>query len=235
MTRAEEVAKNLAEVRARVAEAARACGRDPATVRLVAVSKTKPADDVRAALAAGQALFGENYAQELREKSDALGSAPAAAGGPEWHFLGALQSNKAKLVVGRAALVHTCDRLSLAKELDKRAAAQGLVQRVLVEVNLAAEPQKGGVAPAELPALLRALAALPALRCEGLMCIPPAEGEARPWFARLRALRDEAAARGDAGGPLPELSMGMTADYPEAIAEGATLVRVGTAIFGARS
>ena len=231
------IARNLAIVRARIARATEAAGRDPATVRLIAVSKTKQAALVQAALAAGQRLFGENYAQELKEKCDELGAAPANPGAPEWHFIGALQSNKAKLVVGRAAVIQTCDRSSLARELGKQAAklalaTPGFVQRVLLEVNVGREPQKGGCLPEALPALLREVAALPGLRCEGLMAIPPAEGEPRAWFRALRTLREEAQQAG--AGPLPELSMGMSADFELAIAEGATLLRVGTAIFGAR-
>ena len=232
------IGRNLAGVHARIARAAEAAGREPASVRLIAVTKTKPVAAVIAALAAGQQLFGENYAQELKEKCDALGSAAATPGAPEWHFLGALQGNKAKLVVGRAALVHTCDRLSLAQELNKQAAkaaigAPGFVQRVLLEVNLGREPQKGGCHPEALPELLREVFALPGLRCEGLMCIPPAEGDPRGWFRALRTLRDQALQGGL--GPLPVLSMGMSADFEQAIAEGATLVRVGTALFGARA
>jgi pyridoxal phosphate enzyme (YggS family) len=223
-----QIQARLRAVRERIDAAARAAGREPSSVRLVAVSKTRPAAEVAAALAAGQLLFGENYAQELRDKSDALGA------GPEWHFIGALQSNKAKLVVGRAAVIQTCDRRSLAEELDKRARALGLVQRVLVEVNVGAEPQKGGCPAAELPALLDRIAALAGLRCEGLLCIPPAEGDPRPHFAALRVLRD-GAVRSGSHGPLPELSMGMSADFEAAIAEGSTLVRVGTAIFGERA
>jgi len=184
------------------------------------VGKTKPVEMLRQAFAAGQAIFGENYAQELREKAEALP-------GAEWHFIGALQTNKAKLVVGRAALIHTCDRLALAQELSKRAKAGGLTQRVLLEVNVGREPQKAGAMPDQVSQLLSQVRALPALSCEGLMCIPPAEGDPRPHF---RALRELARALG-----LAQLSMGMTADYEIAIEEGATLVRVGTAIFGERA
>jgi pyridoxal phosphate enzyme (YggS family) len=222
-----EVRANLEAVRARVLRACERARRDPASVRLIAVSKTKPLDLIRAALDAGQRDFGENYAQELRDKHDEL-----AALAPErravFHFIGALQTNKAKYVVGRASLVHTVDRAALAQELARRAAAQGLVQRILLEVNLAAEPQKGGVLPDALASLLAEVRALPALSLQGLMCIPPAGQESRPHFARLRALRDE-------HGAGPELSMGMSEDFEAAIEEGATLVRVGTAIFGARS
>jgi PLP dependent protein len=214
-----EVAAGLARVRERIAKACARAGRDPASVRLIAVSKTKPLELIREAAAAGQTIFAENYAQELREKADAL---PAV----EWHFVGALQTNKAKLVVGRAALIHTCDRLALAQELSKRAKALGVTQRVLLEINVGREPQKAGALPEDASALLEQARALPALSCEGLMCIPPAAGDPRPHFRSLRQL-------GQALG-LRELSMGMSADYESAIEEGATLVRVGTAIFGER-
>jgi pyridoxal phosphate enzyme (YggS family) len=203
-----------------MAAACARAGRDPASVKLIAVGKTKPIDLLREARAAGQTIFGENYAQELREKADALP-------GAEWHFIGALQTNKAKLVVGRATLIHTCDRIGLAQELSKRAKAAGLTQRVLLEVNVGREPQKAGVLPEEAPALLDQVRALAALACEGLMCIPPAEGDARRDFRSLRQLAESLGLR--------ELSMGMTADYETAIEEGATLVRVGTAIFGERN
>ena len=216
-----EIAARLAAGKARVAQAAARAGRDPASVRLIAVSKTKPVALVREALAAGQTLFGENYAQELREKSEALGP------GVEWHFIGALQTNKARMVVGRAALIHTCDRLALARELSKRAQGGGLTQRVLLEVNVGREPQKAGALPEQAAALLDQVRALPGLRCDGLMCIPPASGDPRPHFRALREL--------GAGLGLAELSMGMSADFEVAIEEGATLVRVGTAIFGERT
>ncbi|GAC1342316.1 MAG: YggS family pyridoxal phosphate-dependent enzyme [Myxococcales bacterium] len=225
------VAERLAAVRGRIAQAARNAGRDPASVALVAVSKVQPLAALREALAAGQRALGENYAQELRDKAEALaGHDPE----PEWHFLGALQTNKVKYVVGRARLVHTCDRLTLAQELSRRAAAQGLVQRVLVEVNVGDEPQKAGVLPGEAAGFLRAIAQLQGLSCEGLMCIPPAAGDPRPHFRALRVLRDRLVGEGHHPGPLSELSMGMSADYEAAVEEGATLVRVGTAIFGAR-
>ncbi len=214
-----DVASGLASVRANIARACARAGRDPATVRLIAVSKTKPLSMLQEAAAAGQRIFGENYAQELREKAEALP-------GVEWHFIGALQTNKAKLVVGRAALIHTCDRLALAQELSKRAKAAAMVQRVLLEVNVGREPQKAGVLPADAGRLLDQVRALPALSCEGLMCIPPAEGDPRVHFRALRELAS--------GLRVAELSIGMSADYEVAIEEGATLVRVGTAIFGER-
>ena len=215
-----DVASGLAHVRERIGAACARAGRDPASVKLIAVGKTKPIELLREALQAGQTIFGENCAQELREKADALP-------GAEWHFIGALQTNKAKLVVGRAALIHTCDRIALAQELSKRAKSAGLTQRVLLEVNVGREPQKAGVLPEDAAALLEQVRALPALACEGLMCIPPAEGDARGHFRSLRQLAERLGLR--------ELSMGMTADYEAAIEEGATLVRVGTAIFGERN
>ncbi len=228
---ASQVAENLMAVRERIARAALRAGRDLRSVKLVAVSKVQPLDALRAALAAGQRALGENYAQELRDKAEALSAHDPP---PGWHFLGALQTNKVKYVVGRAHLVHTCDRPSLAQELSKRAVAQGIVQRVLVEVNVGREAQKAGALPEAAGPFVRALAQLPGLSCEGLMCIPPAEGDPRPHFRALRTLRDHLLREGLHPGPLAELSMGMSADYEVAVEEGATLVRVGTAIFGAR-
>lgn len=214
-----DVKQGLDAVRSRIAAACARAGRAVDSVKLIAVSKTRPAGLVREAMEAGQRAFGENYAQELREKADALPDC-------EWHFVGALQTNKAKVVVGRAALIHTCDRLALAEELGKRARSAGLTQRVLLEVNVGEEPQKAGVLPADAPGLLERVRAVEGLRCEGLMCIPPAEGDPRPRFRALRELAERLGLR--------ELSMGMSADYEMAIEEGATLVRVGTAIFGER-
>ena len=217
------IAENLARVRATI----------PAGVTLVAVSKTQPAEAVREAYAAGQRQFGENYAQEWRDKAALL----ADLDGLVWHFIGALQTNKVKYVVGtadapaaapRASWVHTVDRLSLAEELSKRSARRGATTRVLIEVNVAGEASKSGCAPRDLPALRDAVARLPGLEVRGLMCIPPVEGDPRPHFARLRRLRDAL------GGDLPDLSMGMSGDYAAAVEEGSSMVRIGTAIFGAR-
>ena len=216
------IAERLAAVRGRIAQACAAAGRDPAEVTLVAVSKTHSADAIRAAYAAGHRDFGENYAQELRDKMRELADLPDL----RWHAIGHLQANKAKYVAGKA-LVHTIDRADLARELVRRAG--GPVDG-LVEVNVADEPQKSGVSPADLPALLAELRAIEGLHVAGLMCIPPDADDpeaARPHFRRLRTLRDELLPGG-------ALSMGMSHDYAVAIAEGATLVRVGTAIFGAR-
>jgi pyridoxal phosphate enzyme (YggS family) len=230
MTRAETIAANLADVRARIAAAERAAGRAPGSVRLVAVSKKMIADDVRAALAAGQRVFGESYGQELRDKRAALA---AEATPPEWHFIGPLQSNKVKYVAGQAALIHAVDSATLLEAIE----ARGAPQACLVQVNVAGETQKRGVAPGDLPALLDRFAALTQVRCEGLMVIPPlgaAPEDARPHFAALRALRARESAHPRPHVDLRELSMGMSADVEIAIAEGATLVRIGTAIFGDR-
>ncbi len=226
MTRADQIAANLAEVRARIAAAARAARRAPESVRLLAVSKKMPADDVRAAIAAGQRAFGENYAQELRDKSALLG---ADSTPPEWHFIGPLQTNKVKYVAGKVALLHTVGSSALLDAIEARGAAQAC----LVQVNVAGEASKSGLTPADLPALLDRFAAMKHARCEGLMLIPP-RGDARPHFAALRALRDREAAIDRPNVDLRELSMGMTEDLEMAVAEGATIVRVGTAIFGPR-
>ena len=229
MTRAEEIARNLTDVRARIAAAARAAGRSPESVRLLAVSKKMPADDVRAAIAAGQRAFGENYAQELRDKAALLAADSTLPAPPEWHFIGPLQSNKVKYVAGKAALVHSIDSPALLDAFE----ARGLAQAALVQVNVAGEASKRGIAPDDLPALLDRFAALTHVRCAGLMLIPP-RGDPRPHFAALRALRDREAQRPRANVDLRELSMGMSEDLEVAVDEGATIVRVGTAIFGAR-
>jgi pyridoxal phosphate enzyme (YggS family) len=213
------VKEGLADVRARIAAACARARRDPSGVTLVAVSKTKPVELLREAAQAGQRSFGENYAQEFRDKHEALVDLASL----DWHFIGALQTNKVKYVAGKVSLVHTCDRLALAQELSKRTPAE---QRVLLEINIGKEPQKAGVLPDDAAELLDTVRALPRLRCDGLMCIPPAEGDPRVHFAALRELAGRLGLR--------ELSMGMSADYEAAIEEGATIVRVGTAIFGAR-
>jgi PLP dependent protein len=217
------IAERLAAVRDRVAAAAARAGR-PGTVTLVAVSKLHPAAAVRAAFAAGAVDLGENYVQELTAKRAELADLPL-----RWHFIGRLQRNKVRDVAGKVALIHGVDSLLLLQEIGKRAAAAGVVQDLLIQVNVAGEEQKGGVAPDELPALTAACAALPALRLRGLMTMPPLVDDPernRPHFRALAAL-----ARAHA---LAELSMGMSDDLEVAIEEGATLVRVGTAIFGAR-
>jgi pyridoxal phosphate enzyme (YggS family) len=206
------IAERLAAVRARL----------PAAVTLVAVSKLQAEAAIREAWAAGQRHFGENYAQEWRAKADALSDLP----GLTWHFIGGLQTNKVKYLAPRAAWVHTLDREELAGELSKRYAAAGATARVLVEVNLGGEGQKSGCAPDRVEPLVALARRLPGLEVAGLMCIPPPEDPPRPHFARLRALRDRLGLR--------ELSMGMSADWEIAVEEGATLVRLGTALFGER-
>jgi len=222
-----DVGQRLEAVRARITAAARANGRDPAEVRLVAVSKTKDAAAIRLAYAAGQRDFGENYAQELAKKAAELED----LGDLRWHFIGHLQRNKAKLVAPVASVVHTVDSARLAEELGKR--AEGALP-VLVEVNVGGEDQKSGCRPAELGSVLEAVEKEKRLRLTGLMTVPPMSDDptaSRPVFEGLVVLRNEH------GGPhrLPDLSMGMSHDLEEAIRAGATIVRVGTAIFGARS
>lgn len=222
------IAERLALVRERIAQAAVRAGRSPESVRLLAVSKTKPAEMVRAAYEAGQREMGENYVQELTAKAAALSDLSEL----RWHVIGPLQRNKVKQIVGVAALVHTVDRVELAEEIEKRAGAIARVVPVLLEVNVSGEASKAGCSPDEAPALAAAVRAMPHVELRGLMTIPPDtedREEARPFFRRLRELRDRI------GGDLPELSMGMSHDFEIAIEEGATIVRVGTAIFGARA
>lgn len=230
MTAGTDVVARLAEVRVRIAAAVARRGPGPA-VRLVGVSKRQPLAAIEAAAAAGLEDFGESYAQELRDKQAERPHAPW-----RWHFIGALQHNKVRLVAG-CALVHGVDRARLLPALESHAAALGRVQDVLVQVNVAAEAGKAGIAPAELPALLDRFAALSHVRCRGLMLIPPlGDPEAtRPHFRALRQLLEAQRPRPRPGVELHELSMGMSADYEVAIEEGATLVRVGTAIFGDRA
>lgn len=217
------IAARLAEVNARIARAAERAGRDPASVKLVAVSKMHDAAAIREAYDAGQRVFGENYVQELAGKAKEL----AALTDLTWHFIGHLQRNKVKDVLAANAVVETVDSIRLADEIAKRATPEAPVS-VLLQVNVAREAQKSGAAIEELPALIAHVRALPTLALRGLMTIPPATTpeEARPHFRSLRALAAEHA--------LSDLSMGMSADLEVAVEEGATLVRVGTAIFGAR-
>lgn len=217
------ISRRRAEVLNRIEAACREVGRRPETVRLVAVSKRQPDAALLEAFATGHRDFGENYVQELVRKRALL---PEEA---RFHLIGHLQTNKAKDAV-EAALVHTVDRAKVAVALNKRMESGRL--GILVEVNVAGEAQKAGVAPDGLEALLESIRDLPRLEVRGLMCIPPA-GEGRRWFESLRTLAEQVRVR--TGLPLPELSMGMSADYEDAIREGATLVRVGTAIFGPRS
>lgn len=226
------IGENLEQIRARMTAAARRAGRDPEGVALVAVSKYVPVERIVEAVAAGQLLFGENYLQEAQEKIRQLPSSL------RWHCIGHLQSNKAKLAVDLFHMVETVDRLKLARLLDQHAAEAGRVLPVLVQVNVGREPQKAGVLPEDAAELLRELAALTHLEVRGLMTMPPFFDQperARPCFRELRLLSENLAGKGLLGahGPV-ELSMGMSGDFEVAIEEGATLVRVGTALFGAR-
>ena len=223
------IGERLLAVQARIAAAAKVAGRDPAAVSLLAVSKTWPADVVRAAAAAGQRAFGENYVQEGVDKVEALRDL-----GLEWHFIGPLQSNKTRPVANAFDWVHGIDRLKIAERLSAQRDVHLPPLNVCIQVNVSGEDSKSGVAPDEVAALAQAVAALPRLRLRGLMCIPePTDDTAllRARFAVLRRLRDELVAAGLA---LDTLSMGMSHDIEPAIAEGATIVRVGTAIFGER-
>lgn len=225
-----EIRAALAAVRERMADAARRAGRREDAVLLVAVSKTVPVDRVRAAIAAGVPALGENRVQEAREKIAALGR-PVP-----WHLVGHLQTNKARDAAELFDVVQSVDRLPLAEALSRRAQAVGRRLDALVQVNLGEEPQKGGIPPAGLRPALEAMAGLPGLRLRGLMAIPPLPEDpedSRPHYRELRKLLD--AARGWGLGPdFVELSMGMSGDFEVGIEEGATIVRVGTAVFGAR-
>jgi len=223
---------NLDELYTSIREVARGCGRDPEEIKLVAVSKRFPAEAVKEARAAGQTLFGENYLQEAVEKRAALGDEI------ELHFIGHLQSNKAKVCSECCDMVETVDRYKIAAALDKQCARSGRVLNVLVQVNIGRDDNKSGVLPEEAEALIARMQDLLNLRVRGLMTMPPFTADpedARPYFRDLRLLSESLQEKGLLGshGPV-ELSMGMTHDYAIAIEEGATYIRVGTAIFGQR-
>jgi PLP dependent protein len=222
----------LADVRDRIARAAGRVGRDPATVTLVAISKTFTADHIKAAADCGQIDFGENKVQEAMEKMDQTADLPI-----RWHLVGHLQSNKARKAGARFDVVHSVDQGVIASRLDEGASAVGRSVALLAQVDLAGEPSKHGARVDELPALFQTAAGLSAVRFTGLMLLPPAVADAdqaRPYFRALRVLRDDLAARGVNQSMLAELSMGMSQDFEVAIEEGATLIRVGSAIFGRR-
>lgn len=226
----EEIATNLARVQERIAEAAEKSGRSPDDIELVAVSKTHPAETVQAAAEAGQVLFGESRVQEARVKIPLLPSRL------RWHFIGHLQKNKIRHALPLFELFHGIDSLALAQDLQRIADEDGMSPRVLLQVNVAGEASKHGFAPEALRRELEALLSLGRLTIEGLMTIPPLAPEAeaaRRHFVALRELRNQLEA--DCDVRLPQLSMGMSDDFPVAIEEGATLVRVGSAIFGERS
>jgi PLP dependent protein len=222
---------NVNHVRSRINDAARAAGRDPATVTLVAVSKAKAAESMRAAATAGVTEFGENYLQEALGKMEALGDLPLPL---HWHFIGTLQSNKTRPVAERFDWVHSIDRWSIARRLSEQRPFHAPPLNACIQVALVPEPSKGGVEPGNLTELAEQMAGLPRLKLRGLMCIPPPRADVRSeraFFARLRGLLETLNARGL---ELDTLSMGMSADFESAIAEGATMVRVGTALFGER-
>ncbi|MDA8164403.1 MAG: YggS family pyridoxal phosphate-dependent enzyme [Desulfobacteraceae bacterium] len=225
------IGDNLARIKERMVAAARRAGRDPESVRLVAVSKTVAPAAVKEARAAGQLLFGENYLQEAQEKINSLGP------GLAWHFIGHLQTNKAKQAAGLFSMIETVDRLKLARALDAHLAATGRRLPVLIQVNVGREPQKAGVLPEQAGELLREMKGLAHLEVRGLMTMPPFFDQpeaARPFFRALRQMALELAVQGLLGPGPVELSMGMSGDFEVAIEEGATLVRVGTALFGRR-
>jgi hypothetical protein len=220
----------LAAVRARFDAAVQAAGRDPSSVRLLAASKTRTADDVRVVMASGQVLFGENRAQELRDKGSALDGEAI-----EWHFIGALQRNKVKYIVGRATMIHSVGSLSLAEAISARVVRMGLPPiDALIQVNIGREDSKSGALPESALALARSVDALPGVSVRGLMAIPPPvddPADAAAFFTEMVALSEAGRASGLS---LTELSMGMSNDMEVAIAHGATIVRVGRAIFGPR-
>jgi PLP dependent protein len=230
---ADLIAENLAAVRARIDDAARRAGRDPATVTLIAVSKTFDAQHVRAAWAAGQREFGENKVQEAEQKT----AATEDLTGARWHLIGHLQSNKAKKASAIFAAIHSVDSVDLLRRIDGAAAAQGVAPELLIQVDLADESAKFGAAEGEVEAIAREALNARAARLAGLMLLPPwneNQEETRPWFVRLRQLRERLISGGIPPASLRHLSMGMSHDFEAAIEEGATLVRVGTAIFGQR-
>ena len=226
------LADNLAAIQSRIRQACQTVNRAPETVRLVAVSKLHPAALIAEAAAAGQQLFGENYVQELFDKAHLL-SLPL-----EWHMIGHLQSNKVKFLPGIVSMIHTVDRLSLAQEIDRQwREKQGSPCDILVQVNVSGEATKSGTTSAEALTLIQAIAKLPHVKVHGLMTMPPFFDDpdaARPYFRELRLLADQIRPEAIPGVEMAELSMGMSGDFEVAIEEGATLVRVGTALFGER-
>ena len=226
-----EIPANLTRIHEQIAAACRRVGRDPEEVRLVAVSKVKPAELIEEAWHSGQQLFGESYAQEFQEKEPQV-QAPVI-----WHFIGGLQSNKVKYLRGRVAMIHSVDRLSLAEEIDHQWGKLNRSVEVLLQVNIGDEASKSGCTPEELSELIAAIARLPHLRIRGLMCLPPYSDdpeEVRPYFRQLRELAEQIKKLHIPGVEMRELSMGMSGDFEVAVEEGATLVRIGTAIFGER-
>ncbi len=225
------IAANIAEIKSHIATVCQKCGRDPDGVRLIAVSKKKPASDIEAAVAAGQTLFGESYVQECVAKMDEV-TVPA-----EWHFIGGLQSNKVKYLRGKVDMIHSVDRISLAKEINRQWQKTETCVDILIQVNLGEEDSKSGTTAEKLTELVKKVSQLEHVRIKGLMTLPPwAEDpeDVRPYFKQLRELAEQVEAMQLPKVFMHELSMGMSHDYEVAIEEGATMVRIGTAIFGAR-
>ena len=219
-------------MRERIRKACESCSRDADSVQLVAVSKTIPAETVREAIEAGVTILGENYVQEAREKFNALVQYPVS-----WHFIGHLQSNKAKYAVRLFDLIHSVDSLKLARELDKQAKKVDKIQPILIQVNISGEDTKSGISADETPGLISEISRLENISIRGLMTMPPyfyQPEKVKPFFTALRELRDQIKQQSLPNVSLEELSMGMTGDFEVAIEEGATLVRIGTAIFGER-
>jgi PLP dependent protein len=229
--------ENLENILNRIQITAINCGRNPESIRLVAVTKTVPANRIKDAIQAGVAIFGENYLQEARDKIRELSAYPVS-----WHFIGTLQSNKAKFVVKLFDMIHSVDSVKLAMEINKQAEKIGKIQDILIQVNVAGEAQKSGVSPEQAIEMLTEISRFKNISVKGLMTMPPYFNDperVRPFFKQLRQLRDklqkkfsDPSSAGHIG--LDELSMGMTGDFEAAIHEGATLVRIGTAIFGER-
>ncbi len=225
----QNLAVHVNHVRSRIRQAAEAAGRDPASITLVAVSKSKPAESMRAAAMAGVTDFGENYLQEALAKLDELRALPL-----RWHFIGGLQSNKTRAVAERFDWVHSIDRVSIARRLSEQRPFHAPPLNLCIQVKLVPEPTKGGVSPEDLPALAAGTADLPRVKLRGLMCVPPPQPDVaaeRAVFSQLRKLLERLNADGYG---LDTLSMGMSGDFESAIAEGATHVRIGTALFGSR-
>lgn len=227
------IAENIAAVRENIALAAARAGRSPSDITLLAASKTNDASRIREAFAAGVTVFGENRVQEMLEKNT-----QGAYAGAHLHFIGHLQKNKARQVVGLAELIHGVDSVSLLQVISRLASSRGITQDVLLEVNIGLEPSKSGFTPSEVPSALEACASLPGIRVRGLMAIPPACGnsdEIRPYFAQMQQLFVDNGGKKYDNSSMDFLSMGMSNDYAVAIGYGSNLVRVGSGIFGPRS
>lgn len=229
----EDIKDALTDIRERMRRAAVACHRDPDSVKLVAVTKTVSTERVLEGIQAGISILGENYVQEAQKKIEALKSYPVS-----WHFIGHLQSNKARHAIGLFDLIHSVDSFKLAKELDKRAKAAAKIQKILIQVNISGEETKSGIDPVQTLQLVRDIGALEHLSVRGLMTMPPffnAPERVQPYFRALKELQNRIREAAPPTVMMEELSMGMSGDFETAVQEGATLVRIGTSIFGRRS